>query len=409
MDWVLIVTHAEIGQPSATAETIRESVSQFRRDEAIGFVLRLLGALNADKGSGFQTVNRLFVAWGGLPAADVMSQARQQNADATWLLVEPWQQLLMLQSVIQYSTEEGAVTLKADEGKAAFLEACLGINDLTIPKGEPTTGDPVSDGLKAAAVISPRLWLDNPPNLNNAVARMISFLDDLPAQCEDIRPYADLLRLRFEESLGVPFAEALTLTAFLGYWAIAGRPEQILDDPASVLIDPEAWLEQTDIRREDWDRFRARVSAPLDQIAAPVAGAGGRWFDPIRFRDRPLVELPNGLLFVSMPELLAEKSSFDIFWWLTEGPGGARQRNPWQAAFGKLCERYVLWILQALADSTGGVLIPNYTWNGGETDALYWDNGRLSLFEVSGSFVNNRQRMFWQLGRLSRRSCNSVC
>ena len=42
MDWVLIVTHAEIGQPSATAETIRESVSQFRRDEAIGFVLRLL-------------------------------------------------------------------------------------------------------------------------------------------------------------------------------------------------------------------------------------------------------------------------------------------------------------------------------------------------------------------------------
>ena len=63
-----------------------------------------------------------------------MSQARQQNADATWLLVEPWQQLLMLQSVIQYSTEEGAVTLKADEGKAAFLEACLGINDLTIPR-----------------------------------------------------------------------------------------------------------------------------------------------------------------------------------------------------------------------------------------------------------------------------------
>jgi hypothetical protein len=398
MDWILIVTHKELGQCGASEDTVRRLMSRFRRDELIGFVLRLLGALNVDKEARFQTINRRFVEWAGERAADAMRQAQATDATATWLLIEPWQELLMLRSVIQHCPLDGVLHLESPEGKAAFLDACLSINDLTVPRGEPTTGDPVTDGLKAAATITPRLWLDNPPNLNNGVARMIVFLKDLPAQFDDIRPHADLLRRRFEESLGVPFGEALALTAFLGYWAIAQRPDQVLDDPTSALVNPQTWLEQTDIRADDWDRFRARVSAPLSQIGASVPGTGGHWFDPLRFRDRPLIELPNGFLFVSMPDLLAEKSSFDMFWWLTEGPAGAQQQNPWQTAFGKLCERYVLSTLHSIADATGGTIIPNFAWENGEIDALYWADGRLAMFEVSGSFVNNAQKMSgdWQ-------------
>jgi hypothetical protein len=137
MDWALVVTNRDLGQPAATDATVRELLSRLRRDDLIGFVLRLLGALNAEKEARYETVNRRFMVWAGQAASDAMRLVRQRDARANWVLIEPWQQLLMLQNVLRYSPADGAVALESPEGKAAFLSACIAINDLTIPQPPP--------------------------------------------------------------------------------------------------------------------------------------------------------------------------------------------------------------------------------------------------------------------------------
>ena len=122
----------------------------------------------------------------------------------------------------------------------------------------------------------------------------------------------EALTRRFEESLGVRFQEALDLTAFVAYWGLAQSAEQALDNPASTLINRDTWLRQTNFAPDIWERYLNRVSLRLEEMTGAVAGAGSPWFDPLRLRDRPLIELPNGLLSISMPDLVAEKCSFHV-------------------------------------------------------------------------------------------------
>ena len=402
MQWILVVTNDVLGQPQATEETVRDMVSKFARDEVITFTLQLLGALNVDKDANYQTVNRRFVQWAGAPAAAALAAAQLANPDREWILIESWQQLLLLRSCVQYCPEAASVGLDTPEGKTLFVKLCIAINDLSIPRGVPTNGDVIADALKAAAVISPRLWLDNPPNINNSIARMISFLKEIPVAFPIVRPHAQTLLDRFEQSLGVSFEDALDFTAFLGYWTKAHRPDQVLDDPTAGVVNPNAWLAETNFNPDSWTTYCERTTQPLERISDPTPGAGLRWVDPLRFRDRPLIRFPNDLLFISMPDLLMEKVSFDMFWWLTGGPGGAPQRNAWQAAFGKITETYVLSILSAISDNAGGNFRGNVAWDEGEIDGLYWVDNRLAVIEVSGSFVNNSDKMSGDWERLRK-------
>lgn len=177
----------------------------------------------------------------------------------------------------------------------------------------------------------------------------------------------------------------------MGYWSIAQQPEAVLRDLNVVRVAPEVWLQHTNIPRGTFDRFIGRVARGVEELTPEAPrGAGDPWFDPLAFRDRPLVRFDDGTLLVTMPELLMEKAGFDMLWWLTAGPGAGPQARAWQEAFGGLCETYVLDLVGVVG---GPGVLPNVRWDGGELDALVWHGERLAVIEVSSGLLANAARM----------------
>ena len=227
---------------------------------------------------------------------------------------------------------------------------------------------------------------------------MLSFLDVIPRDHPERAAPAQLLRERFAQDLGVVFEDAIDLTAFLGYWSLSQQPDAILRDINVVRVAPNTWLQHTNFSRNAFDTLIRRISQPAEDLTPDAPpGGGGAWFDPLGFRDRPLVQFEDGSLVITMPELLMEKGGFDMLWWLTEGPGGAAQVRAWQEAFGQLCESYVLDILQS---TDNGAVFPNVRWGTGEIDALIWSGDRLGVVEICSGFMANAPKMSGDYTRL---------
>src|SRR5206468_3862324 len=141
--------------------------------------------------------------------------------------------------------------------------------------------------------------------------RLLIFLEELPVRHPEDADAAAALRARFAEDLGVSFEDAVALNAFIGYWSIAPTLDAVLAGPNAVKIDPETWLRETTIPRETFETLLARIAQPVEGLSPDgPPGAGNPWFDPLAFRDRPLVRFPDGTLIVTMPEFLMEKASF---------------------------------------------------------------------------------------------------
>lgn len=402
MRGIQIIDSVSLGRPRPTARALDEALSPLPRDEVIARALQITAAHALDKDTRYQRVHQWFLDWLGPELSQPLEAVQPIRTGLVVRFVDPWQQLVLLRRATEVSPQQGQIRLGSPEGRRLYFEACLAATDLSIPPDPPLSNDPVVAALQAAAHFLPRMWLLNPPNLNNAVARLILFLEELPQAFPPIRPDAETLRRRFTEVLGLPFGEVLALTAFLGYWSIAPSFEVCLAHPESLWIDPQTWLVNTTVPPEMLERLLSRIAVPLEQLPQHLASTtqGSPWLDPLPFRDRPLIRYPDGRVAVTMPELLMEKAGFDIFWWLTEGPGGTRQVRTWQQAFGRLCECYVLGILAEIAEATGANYRPNVTWEGGELDALMWGEDRLAVFEVSGGFLPHASRVSGQWNSL---------
>jgi hypothetical protein len=225
-------------------------------------------------------------------------------------------------------------------------------------------------------------------------------LDELPRRHPEVAPAATALRERFAADLGVSLEDAVALNAFMGYWSMAHPVNEVLANVNLVRIDPRIWVQETTIPRQTFETLLRRVSRSIEQLSPDrVPGGGSPWFDPLAFRDRPLIQLNDGTAIVSMPEFLMEKANFEMFWWFTAGPGGGLQAHTWQEHFGKLCERYILDLLGDLAGDGEG-FVPNLPWDAGELDALLWHDDRLAIVEVSSGFMPNALKMSGDADRL---------
>lgn len=395
MNWIAVITSGDLGWPRGTPERLRELVATLPKELTVLKALHFAAALGVDKDNSYRTVDERLLRGAPDELLRRLDTVKRANPGQLFVFFEPWQQLLLAEHAVRYGgTAATLVRLETAEGHALFLEACRIINDLSMPPAPPLTGEPIADALIVAANVIPRLWLMNPPNINNAIARLLIFLDELPRRHPEHTDAAAALRARFMEDLGVSFEDAVALNAFMGYWSIAPTVDAVLAGPNAVRIDPEIWLRETTIPRATFETLLARIAQPVEALCPEApAGAGNPWFDPLSFRDRPLVRFPDGTLIVTMPEFLMEKASFEIFWWLTGGPGGAAQRRAWQQAFGRLCESYVLDRLVELASPDGQEMLPNVRWNGGELDALLWHGDRLAVVEVSSGFIPNAPKM----------------
>lgn len=400
MDWILIPTSAELGYARGTPEELRGLLARLGRRVTVIKALQFAAALGKDVENRYRTVNELLMR--GVPEdfrRRIHALQKQADAEVHYVFFEPWQQLLLAQHLSRFGSDaEDALDLESAEGRAVFLDACRVVNDLSLPPAPALTGDAVTDALIVAANTIPRLWLLNPPNLNDAQARLHSFLEVIPQQHPERAGAAATLRDRFNEILGVSFEDAVDLTAFLGYWSISQRAEAILRDINVVRVAPDIWLQQTNLPRDVFERFVERISQPVAELSPDAPpGAASPWWDPLGFRNRPLVRFEDGSLVITMPELLMEKGGFDMFWWLTEGPGGRAQVRAWQEAFGQLCESYVLDLLRA---TDNGAVFPNVTWATGEIDSLIWSGDRLAVIEICSGFMANAPKMSGDHGRL---------
>ena len=393
MDWILIISSRDLGLELGTSDQLLEVLGQLPRDATVSKALQFAAALGCDREHRYRTVDSLLLADApeDLRARIAALRARNPQEDG-FVFFEPWQQLLLASHAARWAaTSPGGVELHTLEGRSLFLEACRIINDLSMPPAPDLVGEPIADALIAAAHSIPRLWLLNPPDPNDAQARLLSFLEVVPQNHPEHAAAANLLKERFRDELGVSFEDAIDITAFLAYWSLSNSVENALRDEKVLRVFPEMWLRQTTIPTATMMTFLERVARPARDITVErQPGAGDPWFDPLPFRDRPLVRFDDGSFLVTMPELLMEKAGFDMLWWLTAGPRGGAQARPWQQAFGELCETYVLDLVSELE---GPGFCRNVKWYGGELDALSWHGDRLAVFEVSSGFLVNAMKM----------------
>jgi hypothetical protein len=392
MDWILIPTSEQLGYARGTPSELRGLLARLARRETLIKTLQFAAALGTDVENRYRTVNELLMRGIQEDLRRRIQALQEAEPNARYVFFEPWQQLLLAQHLARFGSDaEDALDLESTEGRAVFLDACRVVNDLSLPPAPALTGDAVTDALIVAANTIPRLWLLNPPNLNDAQARLLSFLEVIPQQHPERAGAAAMLRGRFNEVLGVSFEDAVDLTAFLGYWSISQPAEAILRDINVVRVVPDVWLQHTNVPKDIFERFVRRISQPVAELSPDAPpGAANPWWDPLGFRNRPLVRFEDGSLVITMPELLMEKGGFDMFWWLTEGPGGRAQVRAWQQAFGELCESYVLDLLRATDD---GAVFPNVRWLTGEIDALIWSGDHLAVVEICSGFMANAPKM----------------
>jgi hypothetical protein len=404
MDWILVINSEDLGYPRGTPELLQRTLRCLRKRTALLKALQFAAALGTDVANQYRTVDGLLAAAAPEELRNRIARLRRDHPGKHFVFFEPWQQLLLARHLCRFGSEaHDALDTETQEGRDLFFQACLIINDLSMPPAPPLQGDPITDALIVAAHAIPRLWLLNPPNMNDSQARLLAFLEVVPRDHPELSDQATTLRNRFTEDLGVSFDDVLDLTSFLGYWSMSHNAEDILRDLNVALVAPDTWLQQIELPRETFESLVTRISQPADGLTpdAPPR-AGSAWFDPLGFRDRPLVRLHDGNFLVTMPELLMEKAGFDMLWWLTGGPGGGPQVRAWQAAFGRLCETYILDILRHIDE---GAVFPNVAWEQGEIDALVWREDRLAVVEICSGFMANAPKMSGDHAQLRRELC----
>ena len=104
------------------------------------------------------------------------------------------------------------------------------------------------------------------------------------------------------------------------------------------------------------------------------------------FRDKPFLRFRDDTVAPVMRELVLEKLTSDVFWWLKQPD--VPQDMLWQQDWGYLTEGYLLWILGRIAAEHGSGFKSRIQWEGGEVDAAMWFKGHVALFEITSSSLS---------------------
>jgi len=259
---VVTIDSAQLGlEPGGLAE-LDACVSQFPREQIILRTIAVLHAMAADRYRGSQALNETLARAASGDIQRRLTIALQQENSS---FLEPLQQLLVLRRAMTVCTETGTLDLTSDAPMRAYLDACRFAADITSTQ-MTDTAIRVEQWIQIAANFSPRLWLTNPVNPNHWIARMRLMLDRLPEAIAALRPYADALKQRFPEAIGLSYVDVSTLVAFMGYWTMGLDPGQIFQDYNRVRLDPSTWLSQTDIPLE---RLMALLSKDRARLGPP--------------------------------------------------------------------------------------------------------------------------------------------
>jgi hypothetical protein len=113
------------------------------------------------------------------------------------------------------------------------------------------------------------------------------------------------------------------------------------------------------------------------------------------FRDRPLVQVADGIYRVIDPEFLLNKLGDGVFWYLHRGAQNESKVNELRGWWGGLFEEYTHRLMQHYFPPQGGRYIPRprFDGNGDEAvDAMLALPNSLVLFEFKGSLVKKDAR-----------------
>jgi hypothetical protein len=370
----------EIGLDSGTIASLDSQLRRLPRQAVVARAVSLLNALSANRSNHFLEVNAAFareMSARGVLLGNLVHSLRRP--DATF--VEPFQVLTFLRRAMAVSADTDQLDPNSTPGLQVIFDALRFAADVSRVnedrRAEPKT---VDRWLEVAAGLMPRLWFGEQPNVNLILARTRIMLRDAEAMI-DLAPRVATLRERMKEAVGLTVEEIITLTLVISYWAGTRSVGNMFQ--RDLTFNPSTLLAKTTIPERNLRVFLERTSRNWDEILtdAEIGGPIGH----LPFRDRPFIRFRNETVAVVMPELLAEKLSGDIFWWLKMPT--VDQQQMWQADWGYVTEAYLVGLLNRIASGSGSNLIPRLQLKSGEIDGVMWHKGHVALFEITSARI----------------------
>ncbi len=374
----------------ATAADVAETIKPIGRHEFVKHCTRMLNSLAFDRHLKDDQAD--LTRW--LPAEAQLCASRISELEAAEVrLFHPFQQLMLVHAAARFCEVKGDEGLTNEEKSRRWALASLQVNDL-MTKAE--FSDRLSRPELALRLFSEeaaRWELANPSSPNHSVARLRSLiLSDVPRAGAAEADAANRIKRLLADSVGLDFATAFNLTAFLAYWW-CGRMDEYPNNPDAATIDLHHWLTGSTIPIEHQRIFLNRVSMSTDEIVRAFDACGGMSFhEMIPFRNRPLLRSDADHFAFICPQFAAEKGGVDLLW-LASSEVGVRAKRPWTDDFGVLYERYVRTIFEVLGSTLGGKYEPDVTWSdgdGGQIDGLIHAGHLLVVVETKGSLLSQR-------------------
>jgi hypothetical protein len=373
------LTSSELALPAGTREALDACLVQLPRESVILQAVGLLNALSADRQARYRTVNGRYVKAARNAKIEVGAlQVSLQDPDDVFL--EPFQQLTLLRRAFAVCKESGSTPLHSTAGMQLYFDASRYASDVTrVVAGAAAVDGSLQTWLEIATGMMPRLWLGQVPNANDWLARTVLMLEE-PTE-PSIAARAEKLKKRFEEAVGLSQQDVSVLTLFLSYWAGVRTVDEIYDDPDVIRLDPDTWLRKTDIPSASLDTFFGRTARSWNEVLDDKDCGGP--LSHLPFRDRPFIRFSNGSVAAVCADLVMEKLTGDLFWWL-KAPD-VPQREMWQADWGYLVEDYALRALSRIALGSGCNLQSRIPLPSGEIDAAIRHKGHVALVEITSS------------------------
>lgn len=374
----------------ATAADVAETIKPIARDEFVKHCTRMLNSLAFDRH--LQDEQADFVRW--LPAEAQLRASRLSELEATEVrLFHPFQQLMLVHAAARFCDPKGHEGVSNEEKSRRWALASLQVNDLMVKAEIPDRLSRPELALRVFSEEAARWELANPSSANHSVARLRSLiLSGVPQAGPAEADAAERIRGLLADSVGLDFATAFNLTAFLAYWW-RGRMDEDPRNPDAATINLDHWLTGSTIPIERQRIFLNRVSMSTDEIVRAFDAFGGMSFhEMVPFRNRPLLRSDSDRFAFICPQFATEKGGVDLLW-LASSEVGVRAKRPWTDDFGILYERCVRMILERLGSALGAKYEPDVTWSeggGGQIDGIIHAGQRMVVIETKGSLLSQR-------------------
>lgn len=383
---VVTIGSDELSLRPGGLDDLKAALRRLPREEVLLRTISVLHSLDADKPNRLRTVNASYLA-ATARTPEIASRLGPALTEDNTTFFTGWQQLVILRQAMAVCVHETDCHIDSEEGFRTYFDVCrLAADAIRIEYKEDPADGTVEKWLKVAAGFMPHLWLSNAPHPTHWIGRMNLMMERVPKQEPALQKYVDALKGRFPEATGLSYDELMVLTQFLGYWSLRlETSDAIFRDPAKVRLNPKTWLKDTKIPPDSLAKLLERIARPWDEVISDASLGGPVSILP--FRDRPFLQFQDHTVAPVMREMLVEKMTSDVFWWLKRPD--VPQDVLWQQSWGYVAEGYLRWILARMAAEHGCGYRPDIKWEGGQVDAAMWFKGHVALFEITASSLSD--------------------